>query len=63
LDSIPWRRSYISLGNETDNKKLSRRWKRHRARAIVLLLLFTVLSLGCGVGGYIAIKHRNKSKT
>jgi hypothetical protein len=62
LDSIPWRRSYISLGNETDSSKRSKRWKKQRARAIVLLLLFTLLSLGCGVGVYMAIKHGNKKQ-
>jgi hypothetical protein len=31
-------------------------------RIIVFLLLFTVLGLGCGVGGYLAVRH-GKSKT
>jgi hypothetical protein len=64
LDSIPWRRSYISLGNETDRSALSRRRRRHRARAIAVLLLLTLLCLGCGVGVSIALQHsQNKGAT
>jgi hypothetical protein len=62
LDSTPWRRSYISLGDETDGSRLRMRWRAQRMRIIVFLLLFTVLGLGCGVGGYLAVKH-GKSKT
>jgi hypothetical protein len=62
LDSTPWRRSYIPLGNETDSNRLHMRWRGRRSRIIVLLLLFTTLVVGCAVGGYMAVKHR-KSKT
>jgi hypothetical protein len=64
LDSIPWRRSYISLGNETNHSTLRRRWRKHRARAIAVILLFTLLCLGCGTGVSIALQRRqNKGAT
>jgi hypothetical protein len=64
LDSIPWRRSYISLGNQTDRNALSKRWRQQRARVIAVLLLFTLLCLGCGVTAFLAIQHsKNKGGT
>lgn len=62
LDSIPWRRSYISLDNGAGSGRLRKQWKRHRAQAIALLLLFLLAMTGCGVGGYMAVRH-GKSNT
>ncbi|KAH3912354.1 hypothetical protein HBI56_004690 [Parastagonospora nodorum] len=62
LDSIPWRRSYISL--DSNGASLSRRWRTRKAQITALVWVLTLLLTGCAVGGYVwhrAVKH-GKSK-
>ncbi|KAH6878265.1 hypothetical protein BKA58DRAFT_435968 [Alternaria rosae] len=66
LDSIPWRRGYIALDNHgrQSGNTLRSRWMRNKVRAMVLLLLLTLLVAGCVLGGYMTIKHgKSKSST
>jgi hypothetical protein len=64
LDSIPWRRSYISLDTATEHAKLRMRWKKQQIRVIVLFLVVAALGVGCVVAAYMAVKHgKSKSKT
>ncbi|KAF1913820.1 hypothetical protein BDU57DRAFT_323708 [Ampelomyces quisqualis] len=60
LDSIPWRRSYISLDPGTEHARLRVRWKNQKLRAIVFFLLVAMLGLGCGVAAYTAVKYGKK---
>ncbi|KAH8710185.1 hypothetical protein GQ44DRAFT_436661 [Phaeosphaeriaceae sp. PMI808] len=61
LDSIPWRRSYISLDNTVAESgrciALRRRWRMYRAHFTAFFLLFTLLVAGCSVSGYLAVKQ------
>lgn len=58
LDSIPWRRSYISLDtpageSSTFRHALANRWRKHRARVIAITLLLALLLTGCTLAAYI----------
>ncbi|KAF2030311.1 hypothetical protein EK21DRAFT_38754, partial [Setomelanomma holmii] len=61
LDSIPWRRSYISSDSGPDGRRLARQWKKQRMRVIVASLLLALLVTGCTISAYLAVKHE-KSK-
>lgn len=59
LDSVPWRRSYISLGpTSRQNEALRRRSRQNRTRLLVVLVLFTLVTAGCILGGILAARHR-----
>ncbi|CAO2657322.1 Nn.00g034480.m01.CDS01 [Neocucurbitaria sp. VM-36] len=64
LDNTPWRRSYISLdsrGSQSNTiETLLQRWKKNRARIIVVLLLSTLLVTGSTLGGYFAVAHEKE---
>ncbi|KAH7402681.1 hypothetical protein BKA66DRAFT_449281 [Pyrenochaeta sp. MPI-SDFR-AT-0127] len=61
LDSIPWRRSYISLdsGSSQDRRldRLRKRCRGKKTRIVAILLLFILFVTGCTLGGYLAVKH------
>ncbi|KAF1933839.1 uncharacterized protein M421DRAFT_28595, partial [Didymella exigua CBS 183.55] len=56
LDSIAWRRSYISLESET-HRDCRKRWRKYRAQiiAIMLLLIFSTIALTQGIS--LAVQH------
>jgi hypothetical protein len=62
LDSIPWRRSYIGLDDGAEARMQQRLMRKHRAIFCALLAMSALLLTGCGVGGYLALKHAS-SKT
>lgn len=51
LDSVPWRRSYISL--DDNGADLSRRSRTRKAQITALVWVLTLLLTGCAVGGYV----------
>jgi hypothetical protein len=63
LDNIPWRRSYISLdAGPSEYGSYAAMRKKQRARMAAVLLLCVLVAIGCGVGGYLAIKHMSDMK-
>lgn len=61
LDSIPWRRSYISLDAKTGRPRFSEalrvRWRENKRRIIIIVLLFTVLVAGSFAAGSLAVER------
>ncbi|KAF1841690.1 uncharacterized protein K460DRAFT_369700 [Cucurbitaria berberidis CBS 394.84] len=64
LDSVPWRRSYVSLDSRRSRSNtgdmLRRRWKDKTAYIIAIMLFCTLFVIGCTLGGYLAIKHKKE---
>jgi hypothetical protein len=58
LESIPWRRSYVGLDGSA-NIRQSQQLRTRRRRVMILSSLVAVLVLGCGIGGYLAIRQKN----
>ncbi|KAA8615036.1 hypothetical protein PtrSN002B_003965 [Pyrenophora tritici-repentis] len=64
LDSIPWRRGYISLDTPArrGSTTLLERWMRNKLRAIAMLFLVALAVAGCILGGYhLAVSKASKS--
>lgn len=59
LESIPWRRSYISLGPDTE-RNYRKRWRKYRAQIIVIMLLLVLSTIALILGISLAIQHSNK---
>ena len=61
LDSVPWRRGYISLDAAGDRTRawavLSKKWQKNKARIIATLILFTLFVTACTIGGYMAVRQ------
>ncbi|KAF1966893.1 hypothetical protein BU23DRAFT_378640, partial [Bimuria novae-zelandiae CBS 107.79] len=61
LDSIAWRRGYMSHDTGDGRRKaidvLRRRWRKNRARIVAVILLFTLFVVGCAVGGWAVVRH------
>jgi hypothetical protein len=62
MDSIPWRRSYISLDDSAVATRLHQRRRARRTRVIALSLLMSLSVVAVSSGGYLALQH-GKSKT
>ena len=64
MDSIPWRRGYISLdapARRSSNTLLTR-WMRNKLRAMAMLFLLALAVTGCILGGYhLAVNKASKS--
>jgi len=59
LESIPWRRSYISL-DSVRQPDYHRRWRKYRAQIIVIILLLVLSTTALTLGISLAIHHSNK---
>lgn len=57
LDSIPWRRSYISLdigaGEGGKYRAISKYYNRNRSRILAIIVMFILLVSGCALGAYL----------
>ncbi|KZM19860.1 uncharacterized protein EKO05_0004125 [Ascochyta rabiei] len=59
LESIPWRRSYISLDSGTE-MQYRKRWREYRAQIVVVALLLILSTTALTLGISLAIQHSNK---
>jgi hypothetical protein len=62
MDSIPWRRSYISLDDPAATSHTHQRRRARRRRVIALSLLIALSVIAVSSGAYLATQH-GKSKT
>lgn len=54
LESIPWRRSYISLDYDTE-RNYRKRWRKYRAQIVAVMLLFILSTTALTLGVFLAI--------
>lgn len=59
LESIPWRRSYISLDSDME-RNYRKRWRKYRAQIIAIMLLLILSTSALTLGISLAIQQSNK---
>ncbi len=59
LESIPWRRSYISTNPDTKHD-YNRQWRKYRVEIIAVMLLLVLSTTALTLGISLAIRHSSK---
>lgn len=56
LESVPWRKSYVSLDTDT-HRDYRNRWRKYRAQIIAIMLLLILSSTALTLGISLAVQH------
>lgn len=62
LDPIAWRRGYTSYDDRNDQRRkvyqiLKQRWRKNKGQILAVMMLFTLLVVGCAAGGWAVLRH------